>query len=345
MLGQAYEFLIKKFADISKRKAGEFYTPRAIVQLLGSILKPQEGESIYDPACGSGGMLLEAYHKVKEHGGDYRKLKLFGQEKNLTTSSIARINLFLHGVEDFRIEREDTLRYPVFREGDFLSKFDVVIANPPFSLDKWGFENWAHDPFGRNFAGVPPRTKGDFAWVQHMIVSMAEISGRVGVVLPHGTLFRGRVESNIRKHLIDADLLDCVIGLGPNLFYGTGISACILIFRARKKKSKKNKILFIDASEQFQKGRNQNFFLPEHAKAVIDLYEKYSDVEGVSNIIDVDEIKKNEYNLNISRYVKKKRVVQDIDLKATKKELENAYGEFIKSEERMKELLTEVKIL
>ena len=345
MLGQAYEFLIKKFADISKRKAGEFYTPRAIVHLLGSILKPQEGESIYDPACGSGGMLLEAYHYVKEHGGDYRKLRLFGQEKNLTTSSIARINLFLHGVEDFRIEREDTLRQPVFREGDYLSKFDVVIANPPFSLDKWGFENWAHDPFGRNFAGVPPRTKGDFAWVQHMIVSMAEISGRVGVVLPHGALFRGSVESKIRKHLVDADLLDCVIGLGPNLFYGTGISACILIFRARKQEEKKNKILFIDASEQFQKGRNQNFFLPEHAKAVIDRYEKYTDVEGLSNVIDVDEIKKNEYNLNISRYVKKKRVVEEIDLKATMKELEHAYDEFIKSEEKMKELLAEVKIL
>jgi type I restriction enzyme M protein len=345
MLGQAYEFLIKKFADISKRKAGEFYTPRAIVHLLGSILKPQEGESIYDPACGSGGMLLEAYHYVKEHGGDYRKLRLFGQEKNLTTSSIARINLFLHGVEEFRIEREDTLRHPVFREGDFLSKFDVVIANPPFSLDKWGFENWSHDPFGRNFAGVPPRTKGDFAWVQHMIVSMAEVSGRVGVVLPHGALFRGSVESKIRKHLVDADLLDCVIGLGPNLFYGTGISACILVFRARKPESKKNKILFIDASELFQKGRNQNFFLPEHAKAVIDLYEKYADVEGLSNVIDVDEIKKNEYNLNISRYVKKKRVVEEIDLKVTLKELEHAYDEFIQSEEKMKELLAEVKIL
>lgn len=345
MLGQAYEFLIKKFADISKRKAGEFYTPRAIVHLLGSILKPQEGESIYDPACGSGGMLLEAYHYVREHGGDYRKLRLYGQEKNLTTSSISRINLFLHGVEDFRIEREDTLRHPFFREGDYLSKFDVVIANPPFSLDKWGFENWAHDPFGRNFAGVPPRTKGDFAWVQHMIVSMAEISGRVGVVLPHGALFRGSVESKIRKHLVDADLLDCVIGLGPNLFYGTGISACILIFRARKKESKKNKILFIDASELYQKGRNQNFFLPEHAKAVIDLYEKYTDVEGVSIVIDVDEIKKNEYNLNISRYVKKKRVVEEIDLKATMKELENAYDEFIKSKEKMKELLAEVKII
>ncbi len=180
-LGAAYEFLIKKFADISNRKAGEFYTPRTIVHLLGGILKPQEGESVYDPACGSGGMLLEAYYFVNEHGGDVRKLRLHGQEKNLTTSSIARINLFLHGIEDFKIMKEDTLRNPMFRENDQLARFDVVIANPPFSLDKWGFENWAHDPFGRNFAGIPPKSNGDFSWVEHMIISMAMQTGRMGL--------------------------------------------------------------------------------------------------------------------------------------------------------------------
>jgi len=345
MLGQAYEFLIKKFADISNKKAGEFYTPRAIVHLMGSILAPKEGESIYDPACGSGGMLLEAYHYVKEHKGDYRKLKLYGQERNLTTSSIARINLFLHGVEDFKIEKEDTLRHPVFRDNDQLAKFDVVIANPPFSLKKWGVENWANDPFGRNFAGVPPKSYGDFAWVQHMIISMAMPTGRVGVILSHGALFRGGVEAKIRKHLIDSDLLDCVMGLGPNLFYGTGISACILIFRARKAASKKNKVLFIDASELFQKGRNQNFFLPEHAKAVIDLYEKSTDISEQSRVVELDEIKENGYNLNISRYVEKNRVVEEIDLNATSNEMEHAYFDFIKSEEKMNALLKEVKIL
>lgn len=345
VLGQAYEFLIKKFADMSNRKAGEFYTPRAIVHLMGSILKPQEGESIYDPACGSGGMLLEAYHYVNEHGGDYRKLKLFGQEKNLTTSSISRINLFLHGVEDFRIEREDTLRHPVFRESDQLSKFDVVIANPPFSLKKWGFENWAHEPFGRNFAGIPPKTKGDFAWVQHMLVSMAPVTGRMGIVLPHGALFRSGAEARIRKHLIDTDLLDCVIGLGPNLFYGTGISACIMVFRAKKEPSKKDKVLFIDASELYQKGRAQNFFLPEHAQAVIDLYEKYADTDGQSKIANVDYIKENEYNLNISLYVKKNIVAEKIGLKATMQELENAYEEFLKSEEQMRSMLKEANLL
>jgi type I restriction enzyme M protein len=345
VLGQAYEFLIKQFADMSNRKAGEFYTPRAIVHLMGSILKPKEAESIYDPACGSGGMLLEAYQHVKEHGGDFRKLKLFGQEKNLTTSSIARINLFLHGVEDFRIEKEDTLRHPVFRESDQLSKFDVLIANPPFSLKNWGFENWANDRFGRNFAGVPPKTKGDFAWVQHMIVSMAYPSGRMGIVLPHGALFRSGVELKIRKHLVDADLLDCVIGLGPNLFYGTTISACILIFKARKEPSKINRVLFIDASELYQKGRAQNYFLNEHANTVIDLYEKYFDVEGQSKIISTDEIRDKEYNLDISRYIQKTREIEKIDLKTTMGELETAYEEYLKLEENMRSLLKEIKLL
>jgi len=206
VLGQAYEFLIKKFADLSKRKAGEFYTPRTIVHLIVSLLKPKEGESIYDPACGSGGMLLEAYHHVKESGGDYRQLKLYGQEKNLTTSSIARINLFLHGIDDFRIERNDTLRYPAFRENDQLAKFDIVIANPPFSLENWGHENWANDPFSRNFAGVPPKSSGDYAWVEHMIISMAKKTGRVGIVLSHGALFRSGTECAIRKYLVEADL-------------------------------------------------------------------------------------------------------------------------------------------
>ena len=344
MLGQAYEFLIKKFADISNRKAGEFYTPRAIVHLMGSILKPKETESIYDPACGSGGMLLEAYQYVKDHGGDYRKLKLFGQEKNLTTSSISRINLLLHGVEDFRIEKEDTLRHPVFRENDQLSKFDIVIANPPFSLKNWGFESWANDPFGRNVAGLPPKSYGDFAWVQHMIASMAPDTGRMGIILPHGALFRSGAESRIRKHLIDADLLDCAIGLGPNLFYGTVISACIMIFRIKKESQKKNKVLFIDASELYQKGRNQNLFLNNHAKIVIDLYENYSDAEGQSKIVSTYEIKENEYNLNISRYVKERKTGEKINLKATMEELEKAYAEFLKSEDHMRTLIKEIKL-
>lgn len=345
VLGAAYEFLIKKFADIANRKAGEFYTPRTVVHLLGSILKPQENESIYDPACGSGGMLLEAYHSVKQHGGDVRTLRLHGQEKNLTTSSIARINMFLHGIEDFKIMKEDTLRNPVFRENDQLARFDVVIANPPFSLDKWGVENWSNDPYGRNFAGVPPKSNGDYAWVEHMIISMAMQTGRMGIILPHGALFRGGVEGKIRKQLIDADLLDCVIGLGPNLFYGTGISACALIFKAKKQSSRRNKVLFIDASELYQKGRAQNFLLLEHAEAILSLYDSFSDLEGKSKIVANNEIRDNDYNLNISRYVRALRNQEEIDLRATMKELEVAYADFLKSEEQMKTLLKEANLL
>lgn len=345
MLGQAYEYLIKRFADIANKKAGEFYTPRAIVHLMGGILQPKERESIYDPACGSGGMLLESFHYVKDHKGDTRTLKLYGQEKNLTTSSIARINLFLHGVEDFTIVRDDTLRNPAFHEGDRLSQFDVVIANPPFSLKNWGHENWGHDPFGRNIAEVPPKSSGDYAWVQHMITSMARRTGRMAVILSHGALFRSGVEARIRKELIKRDLLEAIIGLGPNLFYGTGISACIMIFRAKKEAKKQNKVFFIDASDQFQKGRAQNYLLPEHAKQVLEWYNSFNDIENRAKVADLSDIESNEYNLSISRYVKKKYVSEKIDISETLSELETAYDEFSESEEKVKKLFKEVKIL
>lgn len=345
MLGQAYEYLIKKFADLTNRKAGEFYTPRPIVHLMGSILKPKEGETIYDPACGSGGMLLESYHYVQKSGGDVRTLKLYGQEKNLTTSSISRINLFLHAVQSFQIIRSDTLREPAFLEGDKLAKFDIVIANPPFSLDKWGHENWSQDPYGRNIAGTPPKSNGDYAWVQHMIASMAPETGRMAIVLPHGALFRQGAEGTIRKALIEKNLLEAVIGLGPNLFYGTGISACILVFRAKKNDERKSKILFIDASEQYQKGRSQNFFLPENAETLLQWYENYGYIENISQVVELAEIRKNEFNLNIPLYVKKVHDIEEIDLKATLKQLKEDYAAFLESEEKMKRLLKEVNIL
>jgi type I restriction enzyme M protein len=197
LLGQAYEYLIKHFADLTNKKAGEFYTPRSVVNLLGLILDPHEGETIYDPACGTGGMLLECVAHLKENKEDYRTLKLFGQEKNLTSSSIARMNMFLHGIEDFQIARGDTLRNPAFFEGDRIRSFDCVIANPPFSLKEWGAENWANDPFGRNLAGVPPAGNGDMAWVQHMIKSMNS-TGRMTVVLPHGALFRKLAKETVQ---------------------------------------------------------------------------------------------------------------------------------------------------
>ncbi len=260
-LGQAYEYLIKKFADLTNKKAGEFYTPRSVVWLMVRILAPKAGETNYDLACGTGGMLLEALHHVKKHGGDENLMlgKLYGQEKNLTTSSIARMNLFLHGAEDFHIERGDTLRQPAFYSGDSLATFDCVIANPPFSLEQWGDDVWINDPYGRNFAGLPPAKSGDFAWVQHMIKSMARKTGRMAVVLPHGVLFRMSREGEIRRKLLEMDILEAVIGLGQNVFYGTGLAPCVLVFRDSKPREHRQKVLFIDASREFKPaGRRMN---------------------------------------------------------------------------------------
>jgi type I restriction enzyme M protein len=305
ILGQSYEYLIKKFADLTNKKAGEFYTPRPVVRLMVRILDPREGESIYDPACGTGGMLLEAIHHVHENHGDDRTLwgRLSGQEKNLTTSAIARMNLFLHGASDFRIVRGDTLREPAFFAGDNLAAFDCVIANPPFSLEKWGEEVWVSDPYGRNFAGMPPSKSGDYAWVQHMLTSMAPTTGRVAVVLPHGALFRMGKEGTIRKKILDMDLLEAVIGLGPNLFYGTGLAACILVFRQNKVPERRNRVLIVDASKEFRTGRAQNELLPEHVDQIYQWYHDFADVAGVARVVSLDEIASNEYNLNIPRYV------------------------------------------
>ena len=309
ILGQSYEYLIKKFADATNKKAGEFYTPRSVVRLMVNILDPKEGESIYDPACGTGGMLLEAIHHVRENHGDDRTLwgKLFAQEKNLTTSAIARMNLFLHGASDFQIVRGDTLRNPAFFSGDNLATFDCVIANPPFSLEKWGDEVWASDPYGRNFAGMPPGKSGDYAWVQHMIKSHgARRPGAWRWCLPHGALFRMGKEGEIRKKILGMDLLEAVIGLGPNLFYGTGLAACILVFRQRKKKDRKKKVLIVDASREFKTGRAQNELLPEHVERIHGWYRDYEDVEGIARVVTLDEIAANDHNLNIPRYVEPK---------------------------------------
>lgn len=305
LLGDAYEYLIKKFADATNKKAGEFYTPRSVVRLMIDMLDPKEAETIYDPACGTGGMLLAAVQHVKEMHGDVKRLwgKLYGQEKNLTTSSIARMNLFLHGIEDFQVVRGDTLRNPAFFEGDRLATFDCVIANPPFSLEKWGEDQWMNDPFGRNFAGLPPSSSGDFAWVQHMVKSMADVSGRMAVVLPQGALFRKGVEGSIRQKLLEMDLIDAVIGLAPNLFYGTGLAACILVLRKRKPVTHKKKVLIADASRLFRRGRAQNCLEPEHVAEILGWYRGFADVQDAARVVSLDEIKAEDWTLNISRYV------------------------------------------
>ncbi len=347
ILGQAYEYLIKKFADLTNKKAGEFYTPRSVVTLMVRILAPKAGETIYDPACGTGGMLLEALHYVKEHGGDENLMlgKLYGQEKNLTTSSIARMNLFLHGAEDFHIERGDTLRSPAFYSGDSLATFDCVIANPPFSLKKWGDNVWINDPYGRNFAGLPPASSGDFAWVQHMIKSMAHKTGRMAVVLPHGVLFRMGREGEIRRKLLEMDMLEAVIGIGQNIFYGAGLAPCLLIFRDRKPKAHHQKVLFIDASREFKTGRAQNELLPEHVDNIHRWYEGYRGVEGICRVVTLDEIRENDFNLNIPRYVEPVMEEESISMEQAvadlKKSLQAAYA----AEDRLKELLIREKLL
>ncbi|NOU14557.1 MAG: SAM-dependent DNA methyltransferase [Methylococcaceae bacterium] len=338
MLGQAYEYLIKHFADLTNKKAGEFYTPRSVVHLLGLILDPHEGESIYDPACGTGGMLLECVDHLKHNQEDARTLKLYGQEKNLTSSSIARMNMFLHGIEDFEILRGDTLRNPAFFEADGLKTFDCVIANPPFSLQDWGAENWVNDPFGRNIAGVPPKSNGDMAWVQHMVKSMNS-TGRMTVVLPHGALFRKGAEGAIRQALIGQDLLDAVIGLGPNIFYGTQLAACVMVFQQNKAHKKKRKILFIDASEQIRVGRAQNFLEPAHVQQIYSWYQAYNDVENYVKVASLDDLKENDYNLNIPLYVEK--IIEDNlpSVEEALSDLKAAWQASLQAEERFKTIL------
>ena len=347
ILGQAYEYLIKKFADLTNKKAGEFYTPRSVVELMVRMLAPKAGETIYDPACGTGGMLLEALHYVKEHGGNENLMlgKIYGQEKNLTTSSIARMNLFLHGAEDFFIKRGDTLRLPAFYSGDSLATFDIVIANPPFSLEKWGNDVWINDPYGRNFAGLPPAKSGDFAWVQHMVKSMAHKTGRMAVVLPHGVLFRMSKEGEVRRKLLEMDILEAVIGLGQNIFYGTGLAPCILVFRDSKPKTHRQKILFIDASKEFKTGRAQNELQLEHVDSIHRWYEGYQDVEGICRVVPLNEIRENDFNLNIPRYVEpvidEKSMTIDQAIANLKESLRAAYG----AEDRLKELLIKERML
>lgn len=338
ILGQAYEYLIKHFADLTNKKAGEFYTPRSVVHLLGLILDPHQGESIYDPACGTGGMLLECVDHLKQNNEDYRTLKLFGQEKNLTSSSIARMNMFLHGIEDFQIMRGDTLRHPAFFEADGLKTFDCVIANPPFSLDDWGADQWVNDPYGRNIAGVPPKSNGDMAWVQHMIKSMNS-TGRMTVVLPHGALFRKAAEGKIRQALLEKDLLEAVIGLGPNIFYGTQLAACVLVFKQNKAADKKGKVLFIDGSDQIRVGRAQNFLEPVHVKQIFDWYHAFKDVENYVKVASLENIIENDYNLNIPLYVEK--IIEDNlpSVEEALADLKTAWDACLKAEENFKTIL------
>ncbi len=341
-MGRAYEYLIKRFADKANKKAGEFYTPRSIVRLMVNILDPKVGESIYDPACGTGGMLLETIHHVKENGGDPRLLKIKGQEKNLTTEAIARMNLFLHGQEDFDIVRGDTLREPKFLVSDHLETFDCVIANPPFSLKEWGYDQWSNDPFARNQFGLAPKTNGDFAWVQHMFSSLKPETGRMAVVLPHGVLFRGGAEGKIRKSLLEKGHIETIIGLASNLFYGTGIPACILILQA--KSEPKEPVLIINAEEIFSKGRAQNTLSNDQADEIYEIYQHQlkdynHEKEGVARWVPFSEIEENDFNLNIARYVQKPLEEETITVEEALKDFQQKLAALEQAENELEALL------
>lgn len=344
VMGRAYEYLIKKFADASNKKAGEFYTPREIVRLMVNILDPQPKESIYDPACGTGGMLLAALLHVRYQGAEWRNLTIRGQEKNLTTQGIARMNLFLHGVEDFEIARGDTLREPFFHRYDQLERFHCVIANPPFSLKRWGRDQWLSDPYGRNKWGIPSDTKGDLAWVSHMLASMLPKVGRMAVVLPLGALFRGGAEGKVRRGIIEAGLLESVIVLGPNLFYGTGIPASINIFRAQGAEGR-DTVYLIDASGVLTKGRAQNTLTIDQSDQILRLYTERRDRVGLTRIVPIDEIRSKDHSLNVSRYIQLEPGEDIPSVEGALAAFEKAMTLLNDAEDRLEELLRKEGLL
>lgn len=301
LLGTAYEYLIKMFADSAGKKGGEFYTPSEVVQLLVNLLKPQPGMRIYDPTVGSGGMLIQTRNYLKEHGGNPANLSLFGQEMNLSTWAICKMNMFLHGVYSADIRRGDTLGSPQHTQDGELMSFDRVIANPPFSLKKWGKDEADNDPYGRFPYGTPPKDAGDLAFVQHMIASL-NAEGMAGVVMPHGVLFRGASEKRIREGILNDDLLEAVIGLPSGLFYGTGIPACLLIINKNKPADRKGKVLFINGELEYQEGSKQNSLRPQDIKKIVQTFEDFAEIKRYSKVATLKEIADNDYNLNIRRY-------------------------------------------
>ena len=297
LMGDAYEILLKKFADDSKAQAGEFYTPRSVVSLLVRILDPQPGETVY----GSGGMLIEAIRYM--HDDTLCCGSIFGQEKNVVNAAIAKMNLFLHGASDFNVLQGDTLRDPKILQSGNIAKFDCVIANPPFSLENWGATEWASDKYKRNLWGTPSDSCGDFAWIQHMIASMAPAHGRMAVVMPQGVLFRGNQDGEIRKKMVESDLIEAIVTLGDKLFYGTGLSPCFLILRRMKPAAHSGRILMIDGTKILTQRRAQNVLEPADVDKLYALYKQYEDVEDFSKVVTLQEVREKDYNLSPNRFV------------------------------------------
>lgn len=339
VIGNGYEFLIKNFAASGGQKAGEFYTPPEVSDLIAELLDPQKGDSICDPACGSGSLLMKCGRKVVSNHNS-KEYALYGQEAIGSTWSLAKMNMFLHGEDNHKIEWGDTIRNPKLldKNGD-LMLFDIVTANPPFSLDKWGYEQAENDKFDRFRRGLPPKTKGDYAFISHMIETLKPVTGRMGVVVPHGVLFRGSSEGKIREKLINENLLDAVIGLPEKLFYGTGIPAAILIF---KKQKSDDSVLFIDASREFKSGKNQNNLTEENIAKIIETYRGRESVDKYAYLATLQEVKDNDYNLNIPRYVDTFEEEEEIDLVAVRAEREQLKTQLAELEVQMAKYLEEL---
>jgi len=343
ILGDAYEYLIAKFADDAGKKGGEFYTPKQVVKLMVEILRPEEGMTVYDPTAGSGGMLLEATHFMERSGLNPQSLTLYGQEKNLNTWAICKMSLFLHDIDDVFVERGDTLLDPKHLSGEkVLKRFDLVIANPPFSLKKWGHQVWSKgDPFGRDVYGCPPKSYGDLAFVQHMVASVKS-SGRMAVVCPHGVLFRGGAEGKIRKGLLEDDLIEAVVGLGSNLFYGTGIPAAVLFINRKKVPSRKGRVLIVNGDKDIEPGKLQNHLGDEHVARLARAVHDFTDEDLFCRVIDLAEIRDNDFNLNLTRYVQTDPPPPPIDVKAEVAKLQGLMVKRDEAEDRMVGFLKEL---
>lgn len=339
VIGNAYEFLIKNFASTSGKKAGEFYTPPEVSTLMARLMAPQEGDEICDPTCGSGSLLMKCGRLIRDNTGS-RKYALYGQEAIGSTWALAKMNMFLHGEDNHRIEWGDTIRYPKLLDGSAnLKHFDIVVANPPFSLEKWGFEGADADKFSRFRRGLPPRTKGDYAFILHMIETMKPGTGRMAVVVPHGVLFRGAAEGRIRQKLVEENLLDVVIGLPEKLFYGTGIPAVVLVFRKNKTDQK---VLFIDASRHFETGKNQNMLRETDLQRILDTVKARQSVDKYAYLATLAEIAENDFNLNIPRYVDTFEEQAELDLMLVRKERQELKAELTSLEAQMAVYLKEL---
>ncbi|MBP9886242.1 MAG: SAM-dependent DNA methyltransferase [Leptospiraceae bacterium] len=335
-LGNGYEYLIKQFADDSGHTAAEFYTNRTVVKLMTLIMDPKSGESVYDPTCGSGGLLLNCALHLKELGKEYRTLRLYGQEINLITSSIARMNMFLHGIEEFQIVRGDTLEAPAFLENDELRTFNIILANPPYSIKSWNRSKFESDPYGRNLWGTPPQGCADYAFQQHIHKSLDPKNGRSITLWPHGILFRDSEES-MRRTMIEQDIVECVIGLGPNLFYNSPMEACLLITRTNKEKKKQGKILFINAVKEVKQEKSIALLENKHIDKIFSAYRDYKEVEGFSRIVEFEEIKENKWKLALNLYT-----MNEKEDSTSEKNFATVYTNWISSKENLENSMSEL---